>query len=282
MRTSVFQILGDALGLAVRRPVVFVPFLVPVALMALLGGLTLGSADGEVGALGALGVVLVLATFVAGMWAFPAAIAMVERIERGESVAFGPAAREGLRRLLPFLGLTIVLGVIFLVALGLPGLLLSFVGLGAVLGSFLSSFLGPILGVGTGPASGFPDLSGLTEVSGQAAAGLGAAAVVGLIVLGIWGLFLWVKLSLAVPALALGEAGPLGAIGEGWRRSRGAFWPLLGLVLLVGIVPSGIGFVLGLLPTVGSVLQGVLLFAAYVVGTVAFTLAYLHLRAATA
>ena len=287
MRTSVFQILGDALGLAVRRPVVLVPLLVPAALFELgpralmllgtvlspsSGGGATGMEEGlrAVSVLLALGVVLWIGVFVTELWAVPTTIALIDRAEGGEGAAFGPAARQGLRLLLPFLGLTIVLGLIFLVALGLPGLLLSFVGLGAGLIGLLSSFLG--LGAGASLSPSPPaDLSGLSEVSGQAAAGLGAAALIGLIILGIWGLFLWVKLSLAVPALVLGKTGPLSAIGEGWRRSRGMFGRLLGLLLLVLVLGSVLGFLLWLIPLVGAALGQLLVFY---LGTAALALAY--------
>jgi hypothetical protein len=75
----------------------------------------------------------------------------------------------------------------------------------------------------------------------------GAATVVG--VLGflaalVLTIRIWLRLSLAVPAVVLEGAGPVTALRRSWQLVRGSWWRVFGITLLAGIVVALIGLVL--------------------------------------
>jgi len=77
-------------------------------------------------------------------------------------------------------------------------------------------------------------------VVGLAAAGLGiAAGLVGFffgvaaLILTLW---LYVMLSLVMPAVVLERLGPVGAMRRSWRLVRGSYWRLFGILLLTELI----------------------------------------------
>jgi len=82
---------------------------------------------------------------------------------------------------------------------------------------------------------------------------------------------------LAEAALVLDGSGATEAVGSSWEASRGAFWSLLGLSILLALV-SGAAELLGRIPSVGVYIS--LAGSAFMLylGTAALALAYLGLR----
>ncbi|HXP18265.1 MAG TPA: hypothetical protein VN840_01350 [Streptosporangiaceae bacterium] len=74
-------------------------------------------------------------------------------------------------------------------------------------------------------------IAGLPVVAAIAGC-LGAIAAV---VLTVW---LYVTLSLAMPAAVLERLGPVAALSRSWHLARGSFWRLLGILLLASLVVS--------------------------------------------
>ena len=62
----------------------------------------------------------------------------------------------------------------------------------------------------------------------------------------------YVKVMLAAPAIIVEGRGPIEAVRRSWQLSRGRFWPLLGTVLLVGVILYVISLVISLPITVIS------------------------------
>ncbi len=76
---------------------------------------------------------------------------------------------------------------------------------------------------------------GGAAVSGDLSAASGPLAL--LILVGtIIGLFFWVRLMLMTPVAAVESSGPIAILRRSWALTRGHFWKLLGLLLLVSIV----------------------------------------------
>jgi hypothetical protein len=66
----------------------------------------------------------------------------------------------------------------------------------------------------------------------------------GLIGLIVFGVFLWGKLALAVPAYVLEGVGPIEALKRSWRLVRGSFWRVWGIRALTGLIVGVIAFLL--------------------------------------
>ncbi|HUJ06050.1 MAG TPA: glycerophosphoryl diester phosphodiesterase membrane domain-containing protein [Streptosporangiaceae bacterium] len=96
----------------------------------------------------------------------------------------------------------------------------------------------------------------LAVVLGKAAAGLGVLVGVlgglGIICLEIW---VYVRLSLAVPAVVLEAAGPWTAIKRSWQLVRGSWWRIFGISLLTLLI---VELVAGVLQLPFSILGGLL------------------------
>ena len=80
----------------------------------------------------------------------------------------------------------------------------------------------------------------------------GLAIVVGLLLLVLPGLYLFTRLYLVVPAVMLGDDGPLEALGNSWGRTEGDVLTVAGVALAVFAVSSVVQFVL-LFALTGSV-----------------------------
>ena len=80
----------------------------------------------------------------------------------------------------------------------------------------------------------------------------GLAIVVGLLLLVLPGLYLFTRLYLVVPAVMLGDDGPLEALGSSWNRTEGDVLTVAGVALAVFAVSSVVQFVL-LFALTGSV-----------------------------
>lgn len=72
-----------------------------------------------------------------------------------------------------------------------------------------------------------------------------AGTVFGLLLLLVVGVFLWVRLSFAAPALLLEELRPIEAIRRSWRLVRGSAWRVLGVLLVAAIIAAVAQAVLG-------------------------------------
>ncbi|MQA84984.1 MAG: hypothetical protein GEV03_10260 [Streptosporangiales bacterium] len=135
--------------------------------------------------------------------------AVVGRAVLGRSASIGEAWRDVRPRLMRLLGLTLLVFLIFLGVTGVAAL--------------------PIAGLivaGTAPWLVVPVVLLLAL----------AWAVVG-----VW---LYVRLALAAPALILERAGVIGALRRSWTLIRGSFWRVLGILLLTVLIGTTVGLLL--------------------------------------
>jgi hypothetical protein len=96
-------------------------------------------------------------------------------------------------------------------------------------------------------AVGLPTL--LAALTGSFA--LTVLAVLGGVVLAIW---LWVRLSLAAPALMLERQGINAAMRRSWKLVRGAWWRIFGILLLIQVLVT---IVAGIIEFPVSILAGI-------------------------
>ncbi|WP_337063166.1 glycerophosphoryl diester phosphodiesterase membrane domain-containing protein [Kineococcus sp. G2] len=86
-----------------------------------------------------------------------------------------------------------------------------------------------------------PGVAVLALVDGTAGAATGAvlllAGLLGWVAVAAW---LWVKWSMATPALLLEGLSARRAMGRSWRLTRGAFWRTLGVLLLTAVVVGAV------------------------------------------
>ncbi|MFJ6385284.1 hypothetical protein ACIQI7_35440 [Kitasatospora sp. NPDC092039] len=122
---------------------------------------------------------------------------VVSRAVLGRSATAGEAWRDARPRLLQLLGLTLITALM---------------GPGVVLLGFV-----PLLGYEAGGA-GSPAIKGLL-------------ALVALLIVPV-AVWLWIRFSLAAPALMLEKQGVLTALSRARRLARGAWWRILGITLL--------------------------------------------------
>jgi hypothetical protein len=252
------QTLVDAVTLAVRRPVVLMPSIGLLALGLVLAALGLDR-------LGVIGWLLILGVFLAFLWSLAATTLLVSQAERGEAPALGVALRRGLSSLLRLFLLFIALAVILFIAVGIPSLIVFLiVGQIVTIGDPFSIIAGGIAG---------------QAPTGQVPISKGEEALLRFLSFSLllWVLFLVVKVSLAEAAVVLDGLGPIEAVGESWylTQGEGAFWRLVGIVILIALGGDLLDFALTRIPTVGSLLSFVLV--SYV-GIAAFALAYLRLK----
>jgi uncharacterized membrane protein len=111
----------------------------------------------------------------------------------------------------------------------------------------------------------------------------------GLIALILPGIFILLILSVALPACILEGLSPIAALKRSRDLTRGNRWPLLGLVLLDGLILIGVGIVVSLplglastLPGLGGIFFSIISSAVEgfvgVFMTILFTHAFLDLR----
>lgn len=92
-------------------------------------------------------------------------------------------------------------------------------------------------------------LVALVAVGGVAAAVLGVLA---LLALAAYGVFLYVRTSLAVPAVVLEGVSGWGGLVRSWRLTRGVGWRILGIRLLLILITAIIGGILSTLITLAG------------------------------
>lgn len=77
--------------------------------------------------------------------------------------------------------------------------------------------------------------------------GLVVVGVIAGIALGVW---IWVSLSLAAPALMLERQGVFTAMGRSWKLVQGSWWRIFGIQLLIMVMVMMVGFIVQLPSTV--------------------------------
>ena len=142
----------------------------------------------------------------------------------GQPASFGDSWRRGLNRLPQLLGHTLLIG------LGM--------------GLLVAVAIAPVAALGSLVDEGFYILFVLT---------------VPLLLVAV--AFVSVRFFLGAPSIVAERLGPVQALHRGWQLSRGAFWPLLGTMLLVGIILYFIYFVISLPFTVLAMVFGVTAFS---------------------
>ena len=171
------------------------------------GGTSQRVSNAEIGGAAVGGVATLIITALAGIVLSGVITVVVGRAVLGEPLTAGEAWRAVRPRLLPLLALALLTGLLCLAP----------VVAGAVVAAVSLGVAGP-----AGLALGVPVVLG----------GLAAAA------------YLYVRLSLAAPALVLEKVG----VREALRRSgvlvRGSFWRVLGILLLAALVALAVGQVL--------------------------------------
>ncbi|MFD1720081.1 hypothetical protein [Amnibacterium endophyticum] len=129
-------------------------------------------------------------------------VTVVARAALGERIALGAALRIAWRRVLPLIGVALLLGVAQVVAIGLLVLLVALVAQAGDTGPIIAALVG-VLG------------------------GLGFIAAY---------LFIAIKVATVPSAVVLERLGVLAAIRRSWTLLRGSFWRTLGLVALVTVM----------------------------------------------
>jgi hypothetical protein len=138
--------------------------------------------------------------------------AVVGRAVLGQNITAGQAWQQARGRILALIGLILLMLAIF------AGLWVVLIG-GAMLAAIAAS--------------------------GSSSGGAGAAIAVPLIIAAIpLTIFLWVKTSLAAPAVVLERASPATAIGRSWRLTRKSFWRVFGIWLVTYFGTAVAGLVL--------------------------------------
>ncbi len=87
-------------------------------------------------------------------------------------------------------------------------------------------------------------------------AGAVLAVVVGFIAAGLATIWIWIRLTLAVPAVVLENVGPVTALKRSWQLVQGSWWRVFGITLLAWIVVAFIAFVLQLPFTILGMVVG--------------------------
>ena len=171
-----------------------------------------------------------VSTAVGGVFSLLAGIVVTGLIVRvaehavlGQRISMGEAWARSRGRLLPLLGLTLLIALMMTVVLAVP--------LGLGLG------LGFALGAGTLPIVLLGVLGGLVGVVGM--------------------IFVYVRWALlAAPALVLEGVGVLASLRRGGELSRGQFWRLFGIYLLASVAAGFVSQVIAIpLAVIGVVLS---------------------------
>jgi hypothetical protein len=153
----------------------------------------------------------------------------------GREVSVGRSLGGGLRRFFPVLGAQFLYGLI--VAAFLLPIYVSF-------GILLIPLLSNVESSPTSPPSGTASIFGVLLLLTCVFIPLALIAVV----------FFSVRLGLAPYAAATRRIGPLAALGESWRITRGSFWRIFGVQLIIGLIvgvaSTAVGTVAGFLPYV--------------------------------
>jgi len=154
---------------------------------------------GALGGLGVYGLVTVLLNLLGVSLITGMLILVVSRAVLGRRMSLGELWTAIRRRLLALVAINLIVLLAWLVAFVLP------FAAGA-LGFLVADWVGALL------------------------------MVVGLLAGSVTAVFLYVRLSMAVPALVLEEAGVGRAIGRSWSLVRGSFWRVFGILLLTAVI----------------------------------------------
>lgn len=167
--------------------------------------------------------------FFAYLISVAASAAQVFVVGSERRVTFSEAFRWGISRLLPVIGLAILVVLVML--------------------PFLVFFL--VLSGGT-----FFILGALGQESAEMTAGIlgGVALFVFMIVYA----FLAIRLMFAYLLVALKESTVFGSFKESWRLTSGRFWPLFGRVIVAMLVFMLASMIVGFVPIVGPLFQMVI------------------------
>lgn len=193
--------------------------LLPVLLIILVAGglatafLSPMHGGGDLGA----GLLLMVAGVFVMVLAMASSAAQTFVVGTEQHVAFGEAFRWGVSRVLPMIGLSLLL-----VAIALPVLLLFGVGSAAIFVFFLGSSIA--------------DLPRL----------VGGMILVGLVLTVLY-VFLAVRLMFIHTLVALKESTVFGSFKSSWRLTKGRFWALLGRVSLAVALSACVSIVFNLL-----------------------------------
>ncbi|MEN3010323.1 MAG: hypothetical protein ABDI20_05010 [Candidatus Bipolaricaulaceae bacterium] len=166
-------------------------------------------------------------------WLSATTLFALEAAEAAQPLPLDEAARRGLQRTLPLVGLNLVIFLVVLVFLG-PAL--------AMYLAFRRTLV-PVM-------------------------------VAGFILLGVLFVFLWVRLALAEAALVWTQTPISQALGTSWAYTRRAFFPVLGVLLLAGGLPEGLGLLLGHVPVLGPLFSAAGSTAGALLATVGLGYAY--------
>lgn len=166
-------------------------------------------------------------------WLSATTLFALEAAEAGQPLRLSEAARRGLKRTLPLVGLHLLSFLVVLVFLG-PALAMY---------SALRGTLVPVI-------------------------------VSGFILLGVLFVFLLVRLALAEAAVVWTQTPVFQALGTSWAYTRRAFFPVLGVLLLAGWLPGGLGLLLGRVPVLGPFFSAAGSTAGALLGTVGLGYAY--------
>jgi hypothetical protein len=193
-------------------------------------------------------ITLALLTIVLLPVALAAIIILTAKVKNGETIEIGPIIKEAFSRFGALLGGTVVY---FLIAIGL--ILVPSVSIPLL---FLIPDVGPLLGIG-GVVVGLAFLFGVAYLLTR------------------WGFYF--------AAIVFEKVSP--GIGKSWRLTKGQFWRLVGLYIVLNIIVSIITFAFQFVSTIflsGSILGYLFdtLFTAlsYVVMNVSYAVVYFDLR----
>lgn len=139
-------------------------------------------------------------TTIAGVFLAGMLTAVVAEAVLGRRISIGETWRKVRGRLLPLLGMTLLVA---LAAVVLVGIVVGIIVLLAVTAGAVAAVIVGIL--------------------------LGVATVLAL----IWAA---IKISLAAPALVLEEVGPIKALGRSWQLTRDQWWRIFGITLLANLI----------------------------------------------
>jgi hypothetical protein len=134
-------------------------------------------------------------------------------------VSFGQAYRSMLRRIGPLLG-TIGLQVLIGIAIFSPFIILLLLSMASMLMSTTGA-------AGGGSSDSYSEAAGI---------GLMCIAFLLIVPLGVLAIYVFVRLSVMVPALMVEGVGPVQALKRSWALINNSWWRTVGLLLLLGLL----------------------------------------------
>jgi len=125
-------------------------------------------------------------------------------------------------------------------------------------------------------------VGGLALIMGWGIAALGAAIpgwLLAILLVILWIALVWVAIRLAfwLIAIVVDRTGPVGGLRASLRATRGRWWQLFGLILLLILISIGVRFPFGLLEGLGRLAGGAAMLATQLVGGVVGGVANVYL-----